>query len=128
MLADVMDRIRPRSYPRVYAPKASPTSAFRSMRGGAMSAPIYHEDANRRDSFSIAWRRLTGGEGARDAQRDSKKRAPRYCDAPVASGLAPPAFTAPCRNQTVYSTVHKARDMPSPFQPELSNLSVEGAA
>src|SRR5262245_47920167 len=74
MLADVMDRIRPWSYPRVYAPKASPTSAFRSMRGGAMSAPIYHEDANRRDSFSIAWRRLTGGEGARDAQRDSTKK------------------------------------------------------
>jgi hypothetical protein len=64
----------------------------------------------------------------RGATRFKKKRASRYCDAPVASGLAPPAFTAPCRNQTVDSTIHKARDMPSPFEPELSNLSVDSDA
>src|SRR5262249_49926564 len=32
-------------------------------------------------------------------RRVQNKRAPRYCGPPLPTGLAPPAFTAPCRNQ-----------------------------
>ena len=124
MLAEVMELIKPRSYPRVYAPKASPTSAFRSMRVGAMSAPIYHEDASVRDSFSIERRRLTDGD-KRGMRRNEIQKGHRVIAMPRSLRSGSPAFTAPCRNQTVDSTIHKARDMPSPFQPELSNLLVD---
>ena len=75
--------------PMVYAPKDSPTSALRSTR--------------RADG------RTTGGGIVQN------KRAPRICGALLLTGLAPPAFTAPCRNQTGDLPRYIASGMPANF-------------
>src|SRR6266702_2001658 len=96
MLADVIDDIKRASSPIEKAPNDSPTSALRSTRSG-MSRRVFitKPRRTRRPSHDV----LRGSRVFVKASGE-KQKGTAYAMPFRTTGLAPPAFTAPCRNQT----------------------------